>query len=265
MLQNQTVANPMFIYLLFFFFFHTVCLFWLSKGMNVLAKFPKSDHYHCLLMIMVPSMLGLRVIQNSITPGAESNQYIVMISFYEAVIASCLGVYLVHAQRGFLYGLRRIVYYPLGYAVFIGFGFALFQYQPPYEVTDTISRLSAAAIPAAVIITGMAFGKSIYLIDFSSYIHHLPGALLCAALRLIVSPLMAWGIAGLMGIDNTGIFRAVVLAAGLPTGVFALVITGVTGKPEQHGFAALTVILTTILSFMTIPVLIYVLNHFYPL
>lgn len=263
--QNQNVTNPVFTYLLFFYLFHTVCLFWITKGIFVITKFTSSLHYLNLLYVMIPSVQGLRVIQNFISLQADSNQLISMMTFYEAAIASSLGVYLIHANHGLAHGLRRIAMNPLIYMVLTGIGFAILKYSPPYELTGTVDRLYAATMPVAVILTGMAFGKSIYLIDKNSYIQFLPGALLCALFRLVISPLLAWGITYWMVIEDHSVLRAVILASGLPTGIFAMVITGAYSKHEHHGYAAFVIIITTTCSFITIPVLIMLMDRYFPL
>lgn len=263
--QIQNAYEPVFTYLLFFYLFHTVTLFWITKGCLYLFKFSVPMHYLSLLFVLIPSVQGLRVIQNSISLQADSNQLISMMIFMEAVIASTLGIYLIHAQKGFTNGIKKVFMTPLLYTVLIGFIFALIKYQPPYEFTSTIDRLYAVTIPLAVILTGMAFGKSVYLIDYNSYIPFLPAALFCTVLRLVISPLLAWGIASMMEIDNTAVMRAVILSAGLPTGIFAMVVTGAFSKQEHHGYAAFVIIFSSIISFLSMPLLIMLVNHFYPL
>lgn len=263
--QNLNVLNPVFTFLLFFYLFHTVILYWITKGLFILSKFTPSLHHLNLLFVLIPSVQGLRVIQNSVSLQADSNLLISMISFYETVIAASIGVYLIHAHQGLTTGLRRIVMNPLIYAVLLGIGFAVAKYQPPYELTGTVDRLYAATMPVAVILTGMAFGKSIYLIDKNSFLPYLPGALLCAVFRLMVSPLLAWAVTYWMGMDNTAVIRGVILASGLPTGIFAMVITGVYGKQEQQGYAAFVIVITSLFSFITIPLLIMLIDKYYPL
>jgi predicted permease len=158
-----------------------------------------------------------------------------------------------------------VAFTPLLYTVLIGFIFALIKYQPPYEFTSTIDRLYAVTIPLAVVITGMAFGKSVYLIDLNSYMQFLPSALFCTLFRLVISPLLAWGIASMMEIDNAAAMRSVILSAGLPTGVFAMVVTGAFSKHENHGYAAFVILFTSVMSFLTMPLLIILVNHYFPL
>lgn len=263
--QIQNVFEPVFTYLFFFFLFHTVTLFWITKGSLYLFKFSVPTNYLSLLFVMIPSVQGLRVIQNSISLQADSNQLISMMIFFEAVIASSMGVYLIHAQKGINHGIKKVVMTPLIYTVLLGFIFAVLKYQPPYEFTSTIDRLYAVTIPLAVVITGMAFGKSVYLIDQNSYMQFLPTALFCTLFRLVISPLLAWGIATMMEIDNTAVMRAVILSAGLPTGVFAMVATGAFSKHEYHGYAAFVILFTSVISFASMPLLIMLVNHFYPI
>jgi predicted permease len=105
-----------------------------------------------------------------------------------------------------------------------------------------IALVSDATLPLLLLLLGMQLAQGIDMVD-----PRMAG--LAAGLRLIVSPLVALGIAWTLGLDDTA-WRVIVLQAGMPAAVnMALYAMEFNARPR---FVAGTVALTTLISPLTL-------------
>jgi predicted permease len=76
---------------------------------------------------------------------------------------------------------------------------------------------------------------------------------------------MALGITYLMGFEDPAMQRTVILSSGAPTGTLAAVLICFYGRINEKRFTALCIVVTSLLSYGTIPVLLLVLNTILPI
>lgn len=116
----------------------------------------------------------------------------------------------------------------------------------PTSVFRAIDLLADAAIPGQLLVLGVQLSR-VRLRHFGV------DPLLLSVVKLVVPPLLAWGVTALLGID--GILRAVLIVeAGMPSAVNALVMA--TNFRRDVPLAATTVFLSTLLSLGTVTVLL---------
>jgi malate permease and related proteins len=113
-----------------------------------------------------------------------------------------------------------------------------------------VALLADAALPLLLLLLGMQLAQGAAIED--------PRLMAVAAtLRLLVSPLLAWGIAVLLGLDDLAL-RVVVLEASMPTAVnMVLYSTEFGARPR---FVAGVVVATTLASLATLSVLLTMLR-----
>ena len=120
----------------------------------------------------------------------------------------------------------------------------------PGSLYRSIDLLADAAIPAQLLMLGVQLSR-VRLRHFGV------DPLLLSVLKLVVPPLLGWGLTAMMGID--GMLRAVLIVeAGMPSAVNALILA--TNFRRDVPLAATTVLLSTVLSLMTVTVLLLILR-----
>lgn len=260
---GQNLASPEFSFVFFFYLFHTVTLYLVSKAVFSMIYFPLPTVPVGLMNVLITSALGLRYIQDYITRTIQAVQITHVILFYHSLIFALAGIYLIAAKKSFRHSVVKILCTPLPYAILLGTLFTLLQIQP-YFILDPIDKLYVVCTPLVLLLIGLMAGNQVYFLDPSSYAAFLPGVGLCAGLRLAISPLLAVAIVLMMGIDDMGIRRALIITSGLPTGLFACVLAGYYGKTDEKKFTILSILITTAFSLITLPLLVWMLNRWWP-
>jgi predicted permease len=151
--------------------------------------------------------------------------------------------------KSFLSGFRLVFRLPLIWSIFIGIGFQTFSFHLPLQLDRGIEYLGEAAIPLALIILGIQLSQQKLAIGKFE--------LLAAFLRLLVAPFLAFGIGnslGLTGID----LKILILQSAMPTAVNTVVL--VTEFGGSASLMASMVVVTTLASFLTIPLFLWLLK-----
>jgi predicted permease len=126
-----------------------------------------------------------------------------------------------------------------------GLALRFFSLQLPYGIDKSIEQLGRASIPVALIILGVQLAKT--GVGVGKY------ELFASNLRLLLAPLLSFGVGwclGLRGLD----LQIVIIQSAMPTAVNSVVL--VTEFGGDGGKVAKTVVATTILSFLTLPLIL---------
>jgi predicted permease len=122
--------------------------------------------------------------------------------------------------------------------------------QIPNPIMRGVEILSAGAIPAMLVVLGMQMAD---LKSLDGVWLAVPASLV----RLLVAPLIAVLVAGLLGL--TGITRSTaIIEASMPTAVITTILA--TEFNVRPGLVTSTVVLSTLLSAITLPLVITVLG-----
>ena len=162
-----------------------------TRAMALVAAFPNVGNF------------GLPVILYAF---GESGLAIGIVVFVSSVLLiNTLGI--VIASRTFSaslgHALLNVAKSPLLYATFSALGMKALGISPPPFIMKPIGLLSGSAIPILLVLLGVHLGRSSWRI---SSLAEVTGT---AALRLCLSPLLAWVLTYLMGIE--GLLRAVII------------------------------------------------------
>ncbi|MEA5466343.1 AEC family transporter [Leptothoe sp. PORK10 BA2] len=148
--------------------------------------------------------------------------------------------------EGVLKGLRYTLGLPVLWAAIAGIMLQGTGTILPLPMERAVTLLSDGAIPLALLMLGIQLSETPFVFGRHE--------LMAAGLRLIVSPLLAFNIANIVGL--TGIDRqVVVLQAAMPVAVNSLIwVTELGGDTVQ---VARTIVLSTLLSLGTLPIVLW--------
>ncbi|HMO56542.1 MAG TPA: AEC family transporter [Roseiflexaceae bacterium] len=117
-------------------------------------------------------------------------------------------------------------------------------------VYQGVALLSQAALPLLLLLLGMQLAQSVAIEDYRL-------TALAVGLRLVASPLLAWGISSLLQLDDLAM-RVVILEASMPSAVNMVLYSIEFGA--RPGFVAGVVVVTTLLSLLTLTFLLYLIR-----
>jgi len=145
--------------------------------------------------------------------------------------------------------IKRILSFPVLWAVIIGITFNLLNISIGGIATDIIGYLAAAAIPIIMISLGLS-------LRFKGLFKNLKVASLDVIVKLLITPIIALilvNIIGLSGIEGT----VAIVEAAMPSGMLTLVLAVI--YKLDFNLAADCAIVTTIFSLITLPIIIGIL------
>ncbi|MBX2863320.1 MAG: AEC family transporter [Leptolyngbyaceae cyanobacterium MAG.088] len=148
--------------------------------------------------------------------------------------------------EGVLKGLRYTIGLPVLWAAIAGILLQASNTGMPLPLQRSITLLSEGAIPVALLMLGIQLSETPFI--FGRY------ELLGSGLRLVISPVIAFNIAnlvGLVGIDR----QVVILQSAMPVAVNSLIwVTELGGDTVR---VARTIVMSTLLSLGTLPIVLW--------
>jgi predicted permease len=142
---------------------------------------------------------------------------------------------------------------PLLHATILGLLLNLGDLTVPEPLAKAIHLIGQAAVPAMLLVLGVRLAETF---QNRQRMVRLPALGAVTVLRLIVAPALAWLFAGLVGLN--GLARNVsVLETAMPTAVMTTILA--TEFDSDAPFAALCVVVTTLVSLPTVAILLNLL------
>ncbi len=269
----------------FFWFFHSAIMLAVSHQLLKILKYSVHQRRLIVLTVVVLNAANYPIPLNEFQYGEAGRETAVRIMLILQIIYVTVGVYLASDKASWIDGIEEIFRLPLAYAAILGFTLYFFGLRLPamYQMTaqDVISAtgedvgtaanvpgpllmmsakllnfLQAPAIPLNLLMLGVIIGKGFYLLDFDSYKRMLPAVILSAILRLIASPILGFMLIFVMKIENPQLAKSLLIHSAMPTAVYVAIFVAFYGQPSDKRFAALSIIFSTIVSFITVPLLI---------
>ncbi|MBT9317223.1 AEC family transporter [Leptothoe spongobia] len=231
--------------ILFAFLLHTALLYLLAITLGRLLKFSLDEKKSLIATTIFANVgnMGLPFVLFSLgEPGLE--RAIVYLVGSSLMTASVFPIVL--KGEGILKGFRYTLCLPVLWAAIAGLLLQGSGTVLPIPLERGVTLLSEGAIPVALLMLGIQLSETPFV--FGQY------ELMGAGLRLIVSPLLAFNIANLVGL--TGIDRqVVVLQAAMPVAVNSLIwVTELGGDTIR---VARTIVVSTLLSLGTLPIVLW--------
>jgi predicted permease len=194
--------------------------------------------------------------------GSVGRATAVLYVVVQSVAMYTLGVYV--AARGqesdWREGVRAVFAIPLVYVVVAALAARWLGVVPPTDgaFMETAGLVGDSAIPVMLLVLGIELADTNY---GTAVVRVTPAV----GLKLLVAPVVAVGLAVLIGFQNATVARVFVLLGAMPAAVTALILTGeftsaVGDDLQPTAYAGTAILVTTLLSIPLLTVLIAVLE-----
>jgi malate permease and related proteins len=195
--------------------------------------------------------MGLPVATFAFGTGGLERAIIYMIG--SSILMFCLGPGIIQG-KGIVKGLKLIVKLPLIWSILLGLILRLLavkvpNFQFPFDLDLGIKILGEAAIPIALILLGMQLAHTEFAFKFKE--------IWAAIVRLLIAPAIAYLVGFLLHLESLDL-QVLVLQTAMPTAVNSLIL--VTEFGGDKGFIARNIITSTLLSFISIPFVLWLLQ-----
>ena len=188
---------------------------------------------------------------NDFAYGQAGMQRAIVFFVATAMISNTLGVYL--ASRGtasMRRSLLNVLTVPLPYATLLGFLFNIQGISLPVPMDRAVTILGQAAVPGMLVVLGLQLSRT-------SMKGRIGPILLAAVTRLGFAPLIAFGLAALLGLS--GLTRQVsIVQASMPTAAMAGVLATEFGSDAE--FTTAVILVSTLVSIVSLAVLLTLLT-----
>ncbi|MGB5594776.1 MAG: AEC family transporter [Crocosphaera sp.] len=153
------------------------------------------------------------------------------------------------AGTSFKHSLKVTFKLPLMWAMLAGLTLRLFQIKLPFNLGEALHMLGRAAIPVALLILGMELVSTKFKVTQFE--------LISLNFRLVFAPLIALFVGKLIQLETLDL-QVFILQSAMPTAVNTIVLATEFGGESDK--VARTIVVTTILSFLTLPLVLWVAN-----
>ncbi|MGL5874261.1 MAG: AEC family transporter [Xenococcaceae cyanobacterium] len=147
---------------------------------------------------------------------------------------------------GFDYGLRLTLKLPLLWSIAAGLALRTLPFEIPFQLDLSIQQLGQAAIPLALIMLGIELADTRFRLGKKEA--------LAAFIRLAIAPLIAYLVGQSVNLSTLDL-QVLVIQSAMPTAVSTLVL--VTEFGGDAAWVARTIVVSTIISFMTLPLILW--------
>jgi hypothetical protein len=183
--------------------------------------------------------------------GDSALAYATLFFVFNSIAIHSIGILIASSgSAGLLQALKGLTKFPAIYAILLAFIFVNQGWQVPPAVDRTVELLGNGAIPTLMIVLGLQFHN----FRLSSNIR---GLALAGAMRMLVSPLLAFALVGYFHFQQSA-FQATVLQSAMPAAVLSTVLA--TEFDVDPSFVTGVVYATTLISPFTITPLLALLG-----
>lgn len=175
--------------------------------------------------------------------GEEALAFATVFFVINALFTNTVGIVIASSGSMSVWSaIKGLVKFPAIYALILGVLFLQFKWQLPSGLDRTVTLLSNAAIPCMLLLLGMQ------LVNIRIDGHVLPLAI-TGSMRLLVAPLIAFGLTRLFGMSGPA-YQAVVIEAAMPVAVLTTILA--TEFDSEPSFVTAAVLITTLISPFTL-------------
>lgn len=183
--------------------------------------------------------------------GETGLAYALLLFMFNAVFAGAVSIYLaISGQDNGMAAIRRTLKQPIIWAIVLAGVSRATHLIPTGSLMKMLQMTGQAAIPVFLIVLGMSLAQT----DVRA---NLAPVLRLTTLRMIISPLIALAVASVVGLSGVA-YSVAVMQASMPTAVNSIVITNEFETAPD--FTAGVVLMTTLVSLVTLPVLLFFLR-----
>jgi malate permease and related proteins len=249
-IRSTTLSSQTVIGLVLGFILNTILLYLIALSLGHTLKFSVDEKKSLIATTVFANVGNLGLPFILLTLGqAGLERAIVYLIVSSIAVASIFPIVLrgEGIQSGLQYTLRLpVLWATLGGMIMQGVAISL-----PQMVNRGVDMLGNSAIPIALLTLGIQLSRT--PLAFGRY------EVFGAALRLLVSPLLAYGVGlglGLQGLD----LQVLVMQSAMPVAVNSLI--WVTELGGDRVRVAKTIVLSTLMGLITLPTILWLSGHF---
>ncbi|HUS93990.1 MAG TPA: AEC family transporter [Patescibacteria group bacterium] len=223
----------------------------IAFGAGKLLRLPRIDISALILVVMIANTGNYGLTFNELRFGSEGLARAIVYWVVSTMLVFTLGVFVASMGRAnSRESLKRLVKLPAFYAVILSIVVYAFSISIPDPLMRGIELAGSGAIPVMLIVLGMQIADirglgRVWL------------AVPASILRLLVAPLVAVLIASFLGLQGLSRSTAII-EASMPTAVITTIMA--TEFMVRPALVTSTVVLTTLLSAITLPLVIILLG-----
>jgi len=228
-----------------------VLLFAVALIMPKILRSPRRDNgvYRFMVLFGNTGFMGYPVVASLFGDSAVFQAAVFNIPFY--ILVYSLGIYLINDGReGYKFDWKLLINAPLIASLL---SVLLFLLKPsiPAPIADAANTIGSMTTPGAMLVIGSSLAPMKFKEVFGDW-----RAYALSALRLLIMPAVCFFVLRTFIADEL-LLGITVIIAGMPVATVATMFCMEYGANEQA--ASKTVVLSTILSVVTIPLLVYLL------
>lgn len=180
--------------------------------------------------------------------GIGGLEIAILYMIFSSILMFCIGPILLQGKT-ILHGIRRALESPLVWSILMGMFWRIYSLNLPLQLYTSIHKLGEAAIPIALLLLGIQLTQTHWQFGTQE--------LISVAMRLLLAPLIAYIVGTNLHLNNLNL-QVLVIQSSMPTAVSSLVL--ITECDGDNNFVARTIIMSTLMSFLTIPLILGLLN-----
>ena len=173
--------------------------------------------------------------------------------FYDmgsTILFLCLGIFFILLFGGkYTSIIKRTLLFPPLWAIILGIIANIMHFNLGFLPLNVLKYLSGAAIPVIMISLGLS-------LEVGGLKNYLGAASFVSMIRLIISPIIAFSLVYFFGLSGLG-GTVTVVEAGMPSAMLSLVLAA--SYDLDINAAAACIFMSTVISMITLPILIYIL------
>ena len=173
--------------------------------------------------------------------------------FYDmgsTILFLCLGIFFILLFGGkYTSIIKRTLLFPPLWAIILGIIANIMHFDLGFLPLNVLKYLSGAAIPVIMISLGLS-------LEVGGLKNYLGAASFVSMIRLIISPIIAFSLVYFFGLSGLG-GTVTVVEAGMPSAMLSLVLAA--SYDLDINAAAACIFMSTVISMITLPILIYIL------
>jgi malate permease and related proteins len=201
-------------------------------------------------IVMFPNTGNMGLPVTTFALGAAGLDRAIVYMLGSSVLMFCFGPAIIQG-KGIVSGLKLTFRLPLFWAIVLGLGLRLLAIKLPWGLDRGIQQLGAAAIPVDLVLLGMQLAATRLQLGIRE--------ILTGIARLAVAPIIAYTIGSWLQLETLDL-QVLVLQSAMPTAVSSLVL--VTEFGGDRNLVARAIVTSTLMSFITLPILLSFLFTF---
>jgi predicted permease len=248
-LYRTTLSFQSSVGLLFGFTLTSGAIYLFVKLISKITQLPVIVERAALATSLFPNNGNMGLPVSAFAFGAAGLERAVVYTIGSSILMFCSGP-AIFRGKGIIDGIKLTLKLPLVWSIFLGLGLRLSSFKLPFQLDTSIQQLGEAAIPIALILLGMQLANTRLHFGIKEF--------LAAMIRLAIAPLIAYFVGITLHLANLDL-QILVLQSAMPTAVTSSVMAAEFGGDKD--FIAQTIVTSTLISFLTIPGILWLLSR----